>query len=265
MHPKILELKPVSCISQCSEDFECALTDAICYFIKEGLKINQMRESAIKFLQLKVDLDIVRELLHETKYQIDLLAMILDNKIEFEVVLENKVFVDEIYKKTNDEKFLPFLSVPLKMKELSNKLDSIDKIFQNIIPSKEWEQFLAVNNPVYSKHYLKNYVSDFGGLKMIFERVCDECLDIDELIDIFYIDYLKDVSFKNFKDTARLIKILIETKKYKRLRELQKYIDEDTICQLLRSSLEEPEIMGYLVGHTYANDVVKDYIELMNQ
>lgn len=34
---------------------------------------------------------------------------------------------------------------------------------------------------------------------MIFERVFDTCEELNELIDPFYADYLKDVSFKNIK------------------------------------------------------------------
>lgn len=262
-HLKIKYLEQSGCLNKCVEDFEHTLLECTCYFVKEGLKLDLLKNAALMFLQFRVDIEIVHTLLNEAKFQEDLLRLIFENKIEFELVLENKEFVDEIYKKTNDVNLLPYVSVATKMQELTKENQNIDALFQNITPSKEWEQFLATANPTYSKQYLMNFVTDFGGLKLIFERVCEECTEIDELIDIFYIEYLKDVSFKNFKDKGKIVNLLLSTKKYKRLRELQSHMTCDVVCQILKLSLKEPEIIAVLNGLESNNTVLSDYLEIV--
>ncbi|KAM0685544.1 hypothetical protein COBT_003245, partial [Conglomerata obtusa] len=189
----------------------------IASILKKAVKIGRLTETTYNFTSIELNEELILFLITNKKYKEKMLNIIIENKLEYSFLLENSKVIDELFIKTSDEKLIPFTSNKFKMQLINNNNSKLkdknnakvsfkimssaerDNIFQNVIPSKEWESFLSTVDPFYSVGYLKNKVFDFGGLKMIFERVFDTCEELIELIDPFYADYLKDVSFKNIK------------------------------------------------------------------
>ncbi|KAM0673001.1 hypothetical protein GVAV_003492 [Gurleya vavrai] len=231
----------------------------------KALKNNKLHKISFEFIKIHTDETIIMHLINHKKYKNEIIDLIIQNKVEFSFLLENSRFIDEMYLRLKDTKLIPFTSDRFKM-TLMKENERHEGLFANINVSKEWESFLPSVDPFYSIEYLKKEVVDFGGLKMLFERVFYLCEEVDDLIMLFYVDYLKDVSFKYVKDFKKLFNVFLKGKVYNRTKELIKYhCDDEIIIDLLKEALNGNSYVEEALAEAKSNDLVlNDYLKIFN-
>lgn len=235
----------------------------VVFILHRAIRMNKFVELALEYSRLFIDESLIKELANKKLYIDKVIDIILQNKLEYEFVLQNSVFIDKIYTKTNDSSLIPFLSDPHKMKVISK--DNVKLVFQNFKPNKEWEHFLTSQPPAIIYEYLNLMVPDFNQLKTLVERVFNEYENFDDIVDIYYINYIKDCTFKNVRDHRRLLNVLLEGKAYRRIDELSEHLNDDDICHLLKLAVSRNDVRDVIGNIKSVDMVLCDYLNVVGE